>query len=102
MENIDAALKDAERVCKKQRVCAVRTTECLDSLIEEITAAQQRLTADSDGTAVMQELAQRLSRPDVLKDLSDSTKDLHTAVAKLGKVRGRPLYFLDAMLMQTL
>lgn len=86
MENIEAALKEAERVCKKQRVCAVKTAECLDLLIAEISNAQQQLCSEADGAAIMQDLAQCLSRPDALKDLSDSTKDLHSAVNKLGKV----------------
>ena len=47
---------------------------------------QQQLASEADGGAVMQDLAQCLSRPDALKDLSDSTKDLHSAVNKLGKV----------------
>ena len=73
-------------MCKKQRVCAVKTAECLDSLIADIRAAQQ-LSSEPDGAAVMQELAQCLSGPDALKDLLDSTRDLHSAVNKLGKVR---------------
>ena len=87
LEHIDAALQEAERVCKKQKVCAVKITECIDALIQEISAAQQQLTSDSDVAAIMQRLSQRCSKPEALKELSDSTKDLHSAVNKLGKVR---------------
>ena len=73
-------------MCKKQKICAVKITECIDALIQEISAAQQQLTSDSDVAAVMQQLSQRCSKPEVLKELSDSTKDLHSAVNKLGKV----------------
>ena len=86
LEHIDAALQEAERVCKKQKVCAVKITECIDALIQEISAAQQQLTSESDVAGVMQQLSQRCSKPEALKELSDSTKDLHNAVTKLGKV----------------
>lgn len=86
LEHIDAALQEAERVCKKQKVCAGKITECIDALIQEISAAQQQLTMESDVAGVMQQLSQRCSKPEALKELSDSTKDLHSAVNKLGKV----------------
>ncbi len=84
-ENIEAALKEAERVCKKHKVCAEKTALCFDKLIQALLSAQKR--ADSvDNAQLIQELHQALSDQANLSDLTESTKDLHSAVNKLGKV----------------
>lgn len=84
-ENIEAALKEAERVCKKQKVCAEKTALCFDNLIQALLSAQKR--ADSvDNAQLIQELHHALSDQANLRDLTESTKDLHSAVNKLGKV----------------
>ncbi|EIE20259.1 hypothetical protein COCSUDRAFT_37929 [Coccomyxa subellipsoidea C-169] len=83
-ENIAAALKDAERVCKKQKLCACKTAQCIDKLAEALRAAE----FDSPDDALCPDgLHERLLNPaeKLLKDLTESTKDLHSAVNKLGK-----------------
>ncbi len=84
-ENIAAAFKDAERVCKKQKFCAGKTAQCIDKLAEALRAAE----FDSPDDALCPDgLHERLLNPAerLLKDLTESTKDLHSAVNKLGKV----------------
>lgn len=85
-ENLEAALKEAERVCKKQKVCAGKTADCLSKLAQTLQTAQLRLGTSTDGTLDAQDLLKTLQSPELLKDLTESTKDLHSAVNKLGKV----------------
>ena len=82
---IEAAAKEAERVCKKQKSCAQRTSEVLDSLFAELQSAQRLLQTGAAGTAPLRTLLQRLDKLEADKVVLDQTKELHTAVSKLGK-----------------
>ena len=84
-ENIEAALKEAERVCKKQKICADKTAQCIDKLAETLLAAELELTYHVVGGETEDELSLNNAQ-DLLKDLTEGTKDLHSAVNKLGKV----------------
>ena len=92
MESIESALKEAEKVAKRQRACASKTTDCLDKLILEVTEARKQLSAPGAGVLdVLKELNEQLSRADPVKDIADNTKELHGAVNKLGKVSLDPI-----------
>ena len=84
-ENIEAALKEAERVCKKQKICADKTAKSIDKLAETLLAAALDLPDHVIGREATNELSLNNAQ-DLLKDLTESTKDLHSAVNKLGKV----------------
>ena len=87
MDNIEAALKEAEKVAKRQRACASKTADSLDKLILEVTEARKQLSAPGAGVNdVLNALNGRLSKGDVVKSIADNTKELHGAVNKLGKV----------------
>ena len=87
MENIEAALKEAEKVAKRQRACASKTADSLDKLILEVTEARKQLSAPGAGVNdVLNALNGKLSKGDVVKSIADNTKELHGAVNKLGKV----------------
>ena len=87
MENIEAALKEAEKVTKRQRACASKSADSLNKLILEVTEARKQLSAPGAGVSdVLNALEGRLSKGDVVKDIADNTKELHGAVNKLGKV----------------
>jgi hypothetical protein len=88
-DSVLAALKDAERVAKKQKTCAAMTAEALDRVIAEVRTAHARLLAGrGDGAKAAQELNARLQKMDVVAQVSNQTKEVHSAVNKLGKVRG--------------
>ena len=72
---------------KKQKACAQRTTEVLDSLLTELQTTQRLLQTGAAGTAPLRSLQQRLDSLDAGKAVLDQTKELHTAVTKLVKVR---------------
>ncbi|KAK9829893.1 hypothetical protein WJX72_008513 [[Myrmecia] bisecta] len=86
-ENVQAALKEAERVVKKQKTCASKTIDAVDTLIREIAAARKRILAEqnTDAGSVLQELHKKLDRLDLTSQLAKETKDLHSAVNKLSK-----------------
>jgi len=87
MDNIEAALKEAEKVAKRQRACASKTTDSLEKLILEVTEARNQLSAPGAWASdVLNALNGRLSKGDVVKSIADNTKELHGAVNKLGKV----------------
>ncbi len=87
MENIEAALKEAEKVAKRQRACASKSADSLNKLILEVTEARKQLSAPGAGVSdVFNALEENLSKGDVVKDIADNTKELHGAVNKLGKV----------------
>lgn len=87
MENIEVALKEAERVARRQRACASKTADSLNKLILEVTEARKQLSAPGAGVSdILNALEGRLSEKDVVKDVADNTKELHGAVNKLGKV----------------
>ena len=87
MENIEAALKEAEKVAKRQRACASKTVDSLDKLILEVTEARKQLSAPGAGVSdVFNALGGKLTKENVVKEIADNTKELHGAVNKLGKV----------------
>ena len=87
MESIELGLKESEKVVKRQRACASKTSDCLDRLILEVTGARKQLSAPGNGVNdVLSGLSERLMKGDIVKDIADNTKELHGAVNKLGKV----------------
>ena len=87
------ALKEAEKVVKRQRACASRTDDCLDKLIQEVTEARKQISAPgANVNAMMRGLNENVNKGDIVKDIADNTKELHGAVNKLGKVDGLKSY----------
>ncbi|CAK0782608.1 hypothetical protein CVIRNUC_005811 [Coccomyxa viridis] len=86
MENIDLALKEAEKVVKRQRASASKTDDCLDKLIQEVAEARKQISAPgANVNAMMRGLNENVNKRDIIKDIADYTKELHGAVNKLGK-----------------
>ena len=82
------ALKDAEHMAKKQKTCAANTAKYLDTVIGEVEAAQARmLAARGNGMKAAQELHARLQNMDLIALVTSQTKEVHSAVTKLGRVR---------------
>ena len=84
-EHIQAAIKEAERVSKKQKICANKTSDSLSNLIDELTAAKHQLASEGSQKAVFQDLNKRLAQLDTVSKISEQTKDLHSTVNKLSK-----------------
>lgn len=80
---IAAARDEACKLVKKQRVCEARVDAGLDAAIQAVQAASERLRQGGGGVA-LPELQQRVE--EVLGEANAQTKELHSAVNKLGKV----------------
>lgn len=85
--NISAAIDEAGKVTKKQKLCAGNVSDALDRLIQLAQQSRQQLEAGSDDAiAQLQSQAEQLG---LLKEMNSSTKELHSSINKLSKVRGR-------------
>ena len=85
-DQIQAAIKEAERVSKKQKVCNTKTNDCLSNLVDELTAAKHRIASEGSSEAVLRDLNRRLGQLNTVHTISEQTKDLHSTVNKLSKV----------------
>lgn len=76
---------------KKQKTCAQKTDGLLGQLISAVQASQlQLLQAGSGGadtsTSAISELNQRVGDLNIVKELNNQTKEVHSSIGKLGKV----------------
>lgn len=88
MQDIHAALREAERVQKKQRTSASATAHCIDSLLQTLREArvqtlQQPQCSTSTESAFLSSVAGRL---DENVKVASVQKELHASVSKWGKV----------------
>jgi hypothetical protein len=88
---VDSALREAERVVKKQKTCAARTSDAVSRLLGAVQAARDRLAADpaADAAPALRALREEVDALAPAAQMTADTKELHGAVAKLGKVRPR-------------
>ncbi|KAK9833790.1 hypothetical protein WJX74_005894 [Apatococcus lobatus] len=84
-EHIQAAIKEAERVSKKQKTCNTKTNDSLSNLLDELTAAKHRIASEGSSEAVLRDLNKRLGQLNTVHTISEQTKDLHSTVNKLSK-----------------
>lgn len=87
--NTEAALDEAGKVVKKQRLCAAKVNDAIDKLIKLAKDAREQAAAGS-GDAIKDLLA-KAEKLGIAKDMNSSTKDLHSSIGKLGKVRSSEL-----------
>lgn len=93
-DGLHAALREADRVAKKQKLCANKTLAGVDALLASVHAARSACISGSAGAsspslpaACLAELHRQLLLSDVASQAAAYTKELHSAVTKLGKVR---------------
>lgn len=82
---VDTATIEADRVVKRQKVCSTKFASAVDRLLAAVNDSRVRLQAGS-GDDVMTELNQHVTQLGVSSELHEQTKQLHGAIAKLGKV----------------
>ena len=82
---MQAACDEAGRVVKRQKLCAAKTDELLEKLVNLLTSTRTQV-ASTNSSAPLSELAKQLEKLGVVKELNTSTKDLHSSVGKLSKV----------------
>lgn len=81
--NIETALDEAGKVCKKQKLCAAKVSDCMDKLIQLVVESRNKVAAGSSD-AVQQLITQ--AEGGLLKEMNSSTKELHSSINKLSKV----------------
>jgi hypothetical protein len=85
---LEAALKEADRVIKRQKTCAAKTSGALYKIIHSLEQSIQQLSEDDtlDTAAAVDALAKTLDALDAVSAINADTKELHGAVGKLGKI----------------
>lgn len=89
MSDLDLALKDAERLCKRQKACSAKTSKILNSLLQDLCTTRDlvRTYADPrDARRAVEALHERVESQTPEDELAHQTKDLHSSISKLGKV----------------
>lgn len=89
--DVEAALREADKAAKKQKVCAASSAQAINKMLQAVGKARQQLLAApaAPPQAVLQELHAELAAADVARAMTADTKDLHGAVSKLGKIVDR-------------
>lgn len=85
---IESAVADAERVAKKQKTCAASTSKGLDTLLHMLQTAKELVdsTPGDPAPSFLNDLYTQLNDAKVVATITNDTKELHSAVSKLGKV----------------
>ena len=79
------AATEADRVVKRQKICATKFADAVDELLAAVNDSRNRLQ-DGSTKHALNGLKQHVTQLGVSKELHDQTKQLHGAIAKLGKV----------------
>jgi hypothetical protein len=86
---MEAAVGEAQKVVKKQKVCEAKVAKNLQELIDLVNEARRSMGNPSNQPEqVLQELGRRIEEVGPLQSAVAQTKELHAGVGKLGKVRG--------------
>eukprot|EP00879_Flechtneria_rotunda_P020971 GHRR01022082.1.p1 GENE.GHRR01022082.1~~GHRR01022082.1.p1 ORF type:complete len:278 (+),score=107.40 GHRR01022082.1:190-1023(+) len=81
--SIQAALDEAGKVVKKQKLCTAKVGDSLDKLIELVQSCWAKLSAGSANA--IRELQAQAEKQGLMKDMNSSTKELHSSINKLSK-----------------
>ncbi|KAL4447903.1 hypothetical protein ABPG75_005122 [Micractinium tetrahymenae] len=89
--DVEAALNEADKAAKKQKVCAAASADAVNRLLQALQRARARLLADPGASpqAVLAELQAELAGAELAAGMTGATKELHGAVSKLGKIVDR-------------
>lgn len=88
VSNLEAALDEAGKVIKKQKVSSGKVSDSLDKLIQLAQQSRQQLAAGcSDATQQLKVQAEQLG---LIKEINSSTKEFHSSINKLSKVCSHP------------
>lgn len=92
--NIEAALDEAGKVVKKQKLCASKVNESLEKLLKIANDARDKAAAGS--CDVITDMLAKAEKMGLVKDMNSSTKELHSSISKLSKVH-RPAGHFDVL-----
>lgn len=82
-------MKEADRAAKKQKTCAGKSADAVASLQQQVARLRQQLQSPSSNgeaaAALINGLQRSLDKDKMVEQVSNSVKDLHNAVGRLGK-----------------
>lgn len=86
---MQSAIEEAGKCIKRQKTCASKGEATVSQLIAMVDSAKRELESGkaSDPEATLAQLHKAIEEAGLLKELNSSTKEFHTSIAKLGKVR---------------
>lgn len=76
---------EADRVVKRQKTCSTKFTNVVDTLLAAVNESKSKLH-NGNGESALTDLKQHITQLGISSELHDQTKQLHGAIAKLGKV----------------
>lgn len=79
------ALKEADKVSKKQKTCAAKTSGMFYKLIHDVEQCIKQISDASDPQKAIEEMASHIEQLDPIPEMTSETKELHGAVSKLSK-----------------
>lgn len=80
-----SAATEADRVVKRQKICSTKFADAVDGLLAAVNDSRNKLQ-DRSTEHALTDLKQHVTQLGVSSELHDQTKQLHGAIAKLGKV----------------
>lgn len=84
---VSAAAAEADRVVKRQKLCSTKFSSTIDDLLDMVNSSKVKMQQNpTDAAAMIGALKQQIAQLNVSGDLHDQTKQLHSAIGKLGKV----------------
>ncbi|GMH44246.1 hypothetical protein BSKO_12180 [Bryopsis sp. KO-2023] len=89
-----SAQEDVGRVVKKQKICSRNAREVLDRAIKQVERTREALERceESDPAKAVADLQQEIERQELVKGLLKETREMHSAIGKLGKTTDK--YFV--------
>lgn len=86
--NVSAAAAEADRVVKRQKLCSTKFSSTVTNLLDIVNSSKAKLDQNpGEKGEVIEALKRQITQLNVSSDLHDQTKQLHSAIGKLGKVR---------------
>lgn len=80
-----SAATEADRVVKRQKICSTKFADAVDGLLAAVNDSRNKLQ-DRSTEHALTDLKQHVTQLGVSSELHNQTKQLHGAIAKLGKV----------------
>ena len=88
-EAFATVLEEADRLVKRQKVCSTKTTDVMNSLIEQVEKCIEAISSSEAASVAQQQIVERMleevEKIDAVGVISKTTKELHGSVSKLGK-----------------
>jgi hypothetical protein len=103
MSDLESVLREADRVSKKQKICALTTAECIESLLEKFKEVRSKFIqagatiSAKDSQDLMKNIAKEI---DAHTKVASAIKEAHSSISKLGKVKPYLMFSFEIQLFR--